>query len=204
MAKRNTVDHILQIATEQFASVGYEGARMDKIATQAEINKATIYYHFKDKAALYESVLSRIFSSYEADVITCVHPEYSPSENLKSYMKAFVTLIDTYPLTPSIMLREIADGGKRLPKSIQEQIVAIVKTLVVIINEGIETGAFRKVNPFVVHLTVVSSMQFYYSTIRIREGGEFRGIGIDPSLVRLTMDEYAEQLFEIIIRGIEI
>src|ERR1035437_8329164 len=48
---------ILQAALGEFAQQGLGGARMDAIAAAAKVNKALLYYYFRDKEALYGAVL---------------------------------------------------------------------------------------------------------------------------------------------------
>ncbi len=48
---------ILQIATELFASRGYEGATTREIARRAKVNEAIIFRHFQTKEELYWAVI---------------------------------------------------------------------------------------------------------------------------------------------------
>ena len=52
---------ILKAAVAEFAEHGIAGARTDAIARAAHVNKALLYYYFKDKDALYEAVLDHVF-----------------------------------------------------------------------------------------------------------------------------------------------
>lgn len=47
---------LLQAATEVFAEVGYHAATTREICKRAEVNLASIHYHFGDKAELYREV----------------------------------------------------------------------------------------------------------------------------------------------------
>ena len=47
---------VLQAATEVFAEVGYHAATTRAICRRAEVNLASIHYHFGDKAELYREV----------------------------------------------------------------------------------------------------------------------------------------------------
>src|SRR5580704_9747082 len=64
-----TVQRILQAAENVFAEKGLAGARIDAIARAAHVNKALLYYYFKDKDALYEAVLDHVFSGLRARVM---------------------------------------------------------------------------------------------------------------------------------------
>ena len=48
---------ILHAAAREFAEQGIAGARTDAIARTAQVNKALLYYYFKDKETLYGAVL---------------------------------------------------------------------------------------------------------------------------------------------------
>ena len=55
-----TRERILNAAEAEFARKGFEGARIDKIAEAAGVNKALIYYYFKGKKALLEELIERL------------------------------------------------------------------------------------------------------------------------------------------------
>ncbi|TDW69623.1 TetR family transcriptional regulator [Kribbella pratensis] len=48
---------LLQAATEEFAEYGLAGARIDRIAERAGVNKRLIYVYFGDKDALFDAVV---------------------------------------------------------------------------------------------------------------------------------------------------
>ncbi|MFC2169870.1 TetR/AcrR family transcriptional regulator [Acidobacteriota bacterium] len=50
-------ERILDSALMEFAVHGFSGARMDRIARKAKINKAMIFYYFSSKKKLYSEIL---------------------------------------------------------------------------------------------------------------------------------------------------
>jgi len=61
---------ILESAIEIFAARGFDGARVDDIARRAGVNKALIYYYFKNK----EELLGTIFSDTIEEVMRALAP----------------------------------------------------------------------------------------------------------------------------------
>ena len=58
--KAKTKDtQILNAAAKHFAINGFGGARVDEIAAEAGVNKATLYYRIGDKAAIYDHAIGR-------------------------------------------------------------------------------------------------------------------------------------------------
>jgi len=58
--KENSKKRIIDTAVRIFAGKGFSGARIDEIAEDANVNKALIYYYFKNK----KSILNEIFSLF--------------------------------------------------------------------------------------------------------------------------------------------
>src|SRR5882757_4083426 len=73
-----TQERILAAATAEFAAHGVAGARVDRIAAQAEANKRAIYDYFGDKDKLFAAVLERLL----ADLAQAVPPG---DEDLPAY-----------------------------------------------------------------------------------------------------------------------
>src|SRR5580658_11231097 len=68
---------ILAAAERAFARHGLAGARTDAIAAEAGVNKALLYYYFKDKEKLYEAVIEghlREFNRRALDVLEAPGP----------------------------------------------------------------------------------------------------------------------------------
>ncbi|MDX6328899.1 MAG: hypothetical protein QOI83_1282 [Streptomycetaceae bacterium] len=57
-----TQAEILDVATEEFARIGYTGARVDEIAARTRTTKRMIYYYFGGKEQLFTAVLERAYS----------------------------------------------------------------------------------------------------------------------------------------------
>jgi AcrR family transcriptional regulator len=53
---------ILDVATAEFARLGYTGARIDEIAARIRTTKRMIYYYFGSKEALFTEVLERAYA----------------------------------------------------------------------------------------------------------------------------------------------
>jgi AcrR family transcriptional regulator len=61
-----TKDRIFQTALEIFAHHGFEGARMEKIAAEVGINKASLYFHFKSKEEIFQELFRSILKKYQS------------------------------------------------------------------------------------------------------------------------------------------
>ena len=155
--RRETVNVILDAATEVFAEVGFAGARVDEIAVKAGVNKAMIYYHIGDKKTLYAKVLQRVFKKTTDTISHDIRDDRSPEEKLGTYVGNMTSAIENNPHIPPIMLRELASGGKSFPPVVAEDFSNLLSTLCGILSDGVDKGVFIEVSPLILHLMIVGT-----------------------------------------------
>src|SRR5487761_64272 len=61
-------ERILAAALAEFSEHGFAGARVDRIARRARINKRMLYCYFGDKNALYRETMRRRFALRAAQI----------------------------------------------------------------------------------------------------------------------------------------
>jgi AcrR family transcriptional regulator len=180
----STAELILRTATQVFAEKGYDGARVEEIARAAKVNKATLYYQIGDKQALYEAIIHRVMAGMADEIEEGLEKVRSAADKLRCFIETLACHGGIAQQFSSIMLREIADGGDRLPDPALRQMVRILGLLSGILELGVETGEFRRVNPLVTHMLIVGSLMVYNTNEPIRsriaelnegnvEGGHF-------------------------------
>ncbi|MBN1498883.1 MAG: TetR/AcrR family transcriptional regulator, partial [Spirochaetes bacterium] len=109
----NSQEKIIKAAVEEFAEFGFGGARVDRIAENAGLNKAMIYYHYKSKEVLYESIIKNFTSKIFENISNVPFEGVSPSEQLFSIINSYADYVSTLDSDiKRLMLRELAGGGK--------------------------------------------------------------------------------------------
>src|SRR6202158_2240939 len=93
---------ILKAAVGEFAEHGIAGARTDAIARAAHVNKALLYYYFKDKDALYAAVLDHVFTGLRDRVMPVLDSHMPPKEKLLQYVGEYFDYIATNPRFPRV------------------------------------------------------------------------------------------------------
>lgn len=170
MDKSNkTIEKILLAARAEFARNGFNGARMDEIARRAKVNKATLYYQIGDKATLYASVIHEVIGSVFQNIARAVDAAQTPEEKLAAYITCVSQAVDKNPEIPPIMMREIAAGGTNLPRLVIEDIAAVIRILMGILDEGTKKGVFIETIPYLLHMTILGSILFYKVSLPIKD-----------------------------------
>ena len=55
---------IINNAKQLFSQKGFASASMDELATMCGLNKAMVFYYFKNKRGLYEAVMTQVLKRY--------------------------------------------------------------------------------------------------------------------------------------------
>src|ERR1700676_3250740 len=142
---------ILQAAAQEFAEHGIAGARTDAIAREARVNKALIYYYFKDKETLYGAVLDEAFSGLKVSVFRVLDSDLPAREKIISYVGAYFDFIASNQVYPRLMQREMMRAREgpspHLDKLVKNYFQPIFVRVSELLRKGAAEGAFRPVNP---------------------------------------------------------
>jgi TetR/AcrR family transcriptional regulator len=160
---------ILAAAALEFAGRGFAGARVDRIARRARVNKAMIYYHFTSKRALYRALLREMFTLAGDRLHQIASSSRTPPEKIDETIAMFADLIRQHAAFPAVMLREVAEGGAHLDAETLTALTRVPRLVAAIVQEGITAGAFRPVNPIFAHFTLLAPVLFYLAGAPIRK-----------------------------------
>ena len=157
---------ILQAAVREFAGHGLAGARTDAIAREAGVNKALLYYYFKDKETLYGAALDHAFGEQSAHMLAVLKQDRPPKQKILAYLGEYFDFIAAHPLNRDLAQRELMRAGhgsghfQRIAKRYFHPLFA---GLAEVIRQGIEQGAFRPVDPMQFVPSMVALVVFYFT-----------------------------------------
>jgi AcrR family transcriptional regulator len=166
---RVSPDRILAAAALEFAGRGYAGARVDRIARRARVNKAMLYYHFHSKQELYRALLRQVFSRASERLRAIAASDRPPAEKIDRAIAGFAGFIREHAFFPAIMLREVAEGGAHLDRETLATLAAVPHAVSAIIADGISRKAFRPVHPLAAYFTMLAPLVVYHAGAPIRK-----------------------------------
>lgn len=161
---------ILNAAVREFAREGVSAARTDAIAHSAGVNKALLYYYFKDKESLYQAVLNEVFSGVRAAIENALAQDLPPKERLCAYVRAHFDYIASHPSYPRIVHAEFLSATKhpaRLQRVAREYFRPVFAGIASLLQEGAESGEFRHVDPIQFIPSMIAIIVFYFTTAPI-------------------------------------
>jgi TetR/AcrR family transcriptional regulator len=157
-------EKILKQASEEFARIGFEGARMDRIAERCDVSKNMLYYYFKSKEGLFVAVLERMYQAlrdYQKDLSV---GDSDPVVALERLVRHTFMAFRDNPNAIRLMNEENKQRGKYIRKSarMRDLYNPLVEMIRFILERGHRDKIFKSdLDPALVYLTL-SSLCYHY------------------------------------------
>ncbi|WP_424687683.1 MAG: TetR/AcrR family transcriptional regulator [Halarcobacter ebronensis] len=158
-----TREKILLIAEEEFSKLGYDGLSMNELVKKLEINKATVYYHFKDKRALYQTILENILDDLNSELESRLDTSLNSKELLKEYVKVYIQKIKERPTIVPLMLREIANFGSNSDTNIVILFEKMISRVYEILNNLDLKDKYKEIDPYLIDSIIYGTINNFYA-----------------------------------------
>ena len=169
MARRSNApervrEKILKLASEEFARIGLEGARMDRIAERCKVSKNMLYYYFKSKEGLFVAALERVYQELRDEQKDLSIRDSDPVAALERLVRHTFFAFKNNPSAIRLMNEENKHRGKYIRKSarMRDLYNPLIETLDLILEGGHQAGLFKPdLDAALVYLTL-SSLCYHY------------------------------------------
>jgi AcrR family transcriptional regulator len=188
---------ILEVATSEFATRGYAGARVDEIAERTRTTKRMIYYYFSGKEQLYAEVLEEAYAAIRREEQTIEVDHLDPVAAIRRVAELtfdhheahpdFIRLVSIENIHRAEHLRAVPD--------LQALSSPAIELIDAILDRGRADGAFtRRVDALDVHMVISA-----FCVFRIANRHTFQTLFerdlIDPGL----RDGYRQMIGDLIV-----
>lgn len=159
---------ILEHAIAEFAIQGVAGARTAAIAEAAGVNKALLYYYYKDKESLYSAALHAVFSGLVEDVLPMLEGSLPPGEKLLRLARAHFEYLVQNPNYPRLIQQELSrarntgETSKDFRAISRTHFIPLQRAGLKAVQDGIACGELRKVETASVLGTMLGMNVFYF------------------------------------------
>lgn len=139
---------IINAAQNVFTQKGFNQARMDDIANETGLSKGTLYLYFNSKDDLIIAILDRMFQRelkqmeiLDSANLSATETIWKMTETLANEISGFVQLV---PIIYQFLA--LAFRNKHVQQALKKYINSYIDILIPIIEQGIKSGEFHKVN----------------------------------------------------------
>jgi AcrR family transcriptional regulator len=159
-------ERILAAATAEFARRGLGGARVDRIAELAGLNKRMLYYYFDSKEKLFLAVLEASYARIRSAERSLDLEHRDPREALRRLVDFTWKYYLEHPEFLTLLNSENLHKGRHVRRSrrVRDMHSPLVDTLRGILRRGQRAGLFRRgLDPVQLYISIAGEGYFYLS-----------------------------------------
>ena len=157
---------ILTAATNEFSDFGLGGARVDRIAERAGINKRMLYYYFGQKEDLFLAVLEHAYAKIRGEEQNLNLSQVEPTEAIRRLIAFTWNYYIENPSFPTLLNSENLHRARHLKQSATVRTLhsPFVATIADVLERGALSGIFRSgVDPIQLYISIAGISYFYLS-----------------------------------------
>lgn len=151
LAEKGARQKILNSALEAFAAYGFEGARVDRIAHEAGVNKAMIFYYFSSKQNLYRTTIKDALTDFIPLLQMALSHAVTPDRLFETLPGLYVRYFAQHKNIIKMIARELIHASHMIAPLIREVFEELPespsKTLPKIIKEWHRQGLISESDP---------------------------------------------------------
>lgn len=161
--KLSTEEIIKNAAMEVFVEDGFDGARMQKIADKAQVNKAMLHYYFSSKEILFEKILTEAFMDIRPELEAIIHGNEPFIEKLKSFVRIHFKHQLKNPKVASFIFRELNKNPERIATQIKnmQMMKGAFCHFMETYKEEVDKGILRAYSPFHLFIMLQGLVDYY-------------------------------------------
>ncbi len=163
-----TRGRILEAAERFFAARGFAETRLEDVAEEVGVRRAALFYHFRDKQALYDAVVADVFAELLGKMGRILFGSGPVPERIDACIEIWVDAVGARPSLARFLLRAAAGADPGVVSPLVDRGAEFLSRGRDLFEEGVRGGVLRPVraDPFHVISAVVGSTVFYVAALR--------------------------------------
>jgi TetR/AcrR family transcriptional regulator len=160
----DTRDRIIDAAQAIFARDGYAGAKMQEIADRVGIQRPSLFYHFKNKEALFVAAHEQVFARIEPVFRESLAAHGGdPFVQLDRVSRAVLAVMTDEPDFARLVARTSVDRHPAAVAIVRTYLQPLVDLSVAFVRDGQRRGVFRgDIDPFFFTLNSWGAALIYF------------------------------------------
>ena len=185
---------IIKNAIILFSKKGFSSSSMDELAKMSGLNKAMIFYYFKNKQGLYEAVMEVVLDEIYTIIQSENQKHTNPMDELENFIKTYASFACTHPYLPALLLKELSDSGAMIPEKLFYNMRKLFALFSDILIRGEKEGCFEEAIPMILYFMVIGTLNLMVTTKPLREKAlEIEGLDTCASC---DIDEISDYLIK--------
>ncbi len=193
---------LLDAARREFAAHGLAGARVDRIAAGAGVNKQLVYHYFGGKDDLYREVLEGVYAEIRTLEMRLDLDGLPPQAAIAKLAGFSFDYLARHPDFIALLNDENAQGARHVAGStrLPEMNSPLVAAIDLSLRRGVAEGVFRdRVDAVELYISIAGLAYFYFSNRRTLSS--IFGRKLES---RRAIASYRRHVIELVLNGLRV
>jgi len=158
---------ILAAAERLFARHGYAATRLEDVADAVGLKRAALFYHFRDKRALYDAVVEDAFGALAARLDLAFSSSSPIPARIEQAVEAWVDAIVERPTLARMILRHAAEVDEHPTRILFPPAERLLRQAWSLFEQGRASGELEPLHDDIFHAAsaVLGATVFYVSAL---------------------------------------
>ncbi|UNK80646.1 TetR family transcriptional regulator [Sphingopyxis granuli] len=163
-ASVSSADALLNAASALMIERNSVNISFVEIAKKAGMNQALIHYHFKSKAGLFIALIERDAGSTYSELEKLVVSDMPADQKMRHHIHGVIKVYYRYPYMNRLVASLAVETNSDIARYISERFtVPLAEAQRKILQQGLEEGTFRPVDPLLFYFSFVGACDHLFS-----------------------------------------
>lgn len=159
---------IINNAIKLFATKGYASASMEELGKMCDLNKAMVFYYFKNKKGLYEAVMQEVLDEIYHTIVKENKKYQNPKQQLKAFVSTYAKFAYEHDYLPSLLLAELSDSGAVISEMLFSSMRQLFALFSDILYRGQKEDYFKDALPMILYFMIIGTLNLMVTTKALR------------------------------------
>jgi TetR/AcrR family transcriptional regulator, cholesterol catabolism regulator len=157
-----TIKTILKTSSQLFAKKGYRASSLNDVAAKLCVSKPALYYHFKNKHEILNSIFTIIMEIYLKSAVEIQNLDLSPKEKLSRLIESHASTVIEHREYSIIFFTEQAELESDARKKLRKHMLDYEKIFESVIVDGIAQGIFKAIDAHALVMGIFGMTNWLY------------------------------------------
>ncbi len=198
---RDTEERIVRAATKVFMQKGFDGARMQEIADEAQINKALLHYYFRSKEQLFSKIFRELTKDTHMALQRALESDGHFVDKIRQLVRDEMQQLLQNPTLPMFVIREISRDAERFRSLVAD--TPLRQSFVQFsahVHEAVRRNEIRPIDPIQLLLHILALVRFPF----LAKPMVMTVTGYSESEYQQALEERTNEVVHILVNSLKV
>ncbi|MDM7956231.1 TetR family transcriptional regulator [Blastomonas sp.] len=196
--ERNAREQLIEAASQIMRDGDTVDLSLSELSLRSGLNSALVKYYFGNKQGLMLALLERDMRNIVNSLDALLAKDFAPDEKLRVHIRAAIGTYFRFPYLNRLLMRLVRDASPDVSRKIADDYLRPISLAYTrLIDEGVQKGLFRPIDPQLFYFTVTGAADRFFSARLV-----LHHCYGQSEMTEQMRDDYADHTLDILMPGL--